>query len=335
MRKIKFVLSFCLISILFFLTYNFFQSPKAISVFRMYASPTYTIDKSLIKALHEDDTPMKDDIEKKIIISILDIINYDKWKDFLDYIDIEIYYGNLIPDTSQQLIVSLNLSKDLGVTVIFNEIENKYIFCNKIENLAPIENIKLIKHPTENKDLIVIYQIVDERLGAFFRENFIQIYDYKESSFNLVLEKTLFYEEVFKENWINLEAPDTNWTMVVEETEIDFDYTNSVKINTITSFKKYNAQSKNTPQKNDFLLKEEKSYVRSYYWSDQYNTFILGELTKDVFISNIAILEDMENMREWLFGITNPYYKVSTANRELIYLPKSKFSKLLESTLVD
>jgi len=119
----------------------------------------------------------------------------------------------------------------------------------------------------------------------------------------------------------------------VNEKEIDFNFTDSMKINTITSLKKYEAKTKNTPKKEDFLLKEEKSYTRPYYWSDEYNTFVLGELTKDVFISNAAILDDMDNRQEWLFGITNPYYKLSTLNKEIIYLPKSKFNKLLNGII--
>jgi len=335
MRKIKIVICFCLICILFFVTYIFFESPKNITTFKRYSSPTYKINKSLIETLYKNDDITNDDIENQVIKSVLDIIEYHKWNEFLDYIDMNIYYSNLIPNSSKQLILSLNLSKDSGVAVIFDEVDDNYIFRSKIENLAPIENIQLIKHPTENKDFIAIYQIIDESLGAFFRENFVQIYKYTEEDFNLVWEKTLFYEEIFNEKWINVESRDTDWTMVIEETEIDFNFTNSIEINTITSLKKYEAQSKATPHKNDFLLKEEKSYTRPYYWSDKYNTFVLGEVTKDVFISNVAILDDMENRQEWLFGIINQYYKVSTINDELIYLPKSKFKKLFESTLIN
>jgi len=326
MRKIRVIISVCLISILFFFTYTFFESPSNISTFRRYTSPTYKINKSLIETLHQDD-----DVKKQVIISVLDIIEYDKWNEFLNYININTYNANVIANSSQQLILSLNLSKDSGVAVIFDEVGDDYIFRTKIENLSPIQNIQSIKHPTQNNDFIAIYQIIDESLGAFFRENFVQIYRYSGSDLNLVWEKTLFYEEIFKQNWINLESPETDWTMVVEETEIDFNFTNSVKINTITSFKKYEAQSKNTPKKNDFLLKEEKSYTKPYYWSEEYKTFVLGELTRDTFISDVAILDDMDNRQEWLFGITNPYYRVSTRKGEIIYLPKSKFGKLFES----
>lgn len=334
MSKFKIIISFCLITVLFFVTYIFFQSTKNVTTFKRYTSPTYKINKSLIEKLYENDNILEDDIEKQIIKSVLDMIEYDKWNEFLDYIDMNIYFANLSHNPSEQLILSLNLSKDSGVVVIFDRIEDKYIFNSKIENLAPIENIKSIKHPVENIDFLAIYQIIDESLGAFFREQFVQVYKYAESDFNPVWRKTLFYEEVFNESWVNLESSETDWTMVIEETEIDFDFADSAQINTITSFKKYEAQSEDAPPKGDFFLKDEKSYTRSYYWSNKYNTFILGELTKDVFISNVAILDDIESREELLFSISNPYYKIATANGEFIYLPKSKFSKLFEDNLI-
>lgn len=333
MKSIKFILSFSLILILFFLTSIFFESPKSVATFKRYSSPMYKLDKSLIDTLSKDSNSSNGDAEKKLISSVLDIIQYDKWQDFIDYIDVKIYYGNVIPNSYEELILSLNLSKDLGVIVIFEKVNDSYIFHSKIENLAPIENIQLINPPTKNEDLLLVYQVLDEKLGAFFYENFVQIYNYKDSSFNIVWEKTIFFEEIYKENWLNINSSNTEWTMVIEESEIDFDYTNPLKINTLTSLKKYKAHSENIPEKNSFSLNKDTSYNRSYYWDNKYNSFILGELTKDVFISNVAILEDMETRQEWIFGIVNPYYKVCTTNGEILYLPKSKFNGLFRDIL--
>lgn len=333
MKEVKIILSLCLVSVLFFLTYIFFESPKNVTTFRRYTSPDYKINKSIIEVLNENNDANEENLEKEVIKTVLNIIGYEKWNEFVDYVSMDIYYANLVPNFPDQLILSLNLSKDSGVVVIFDEVENNYIFNNKIENLSPIDNINVINHPTEDTVFLAIYQIIDESLGAFFRENFVQIYKYDKPDFNIVWEKTMFYEEILKENWIDIEAPDTNWTMVIEQTEIDFNFTESIKINTITSLKKYEAKSKNTPEKDDFSLKEEKLYTRPYYWNDEYNTFVLGELTKDVFLSNVAILDDMEERQEWLFGITNPYYRLSTSNKETLYLPKSKFSKLFSNIL--
>lgn len=294
MKNIKFIISFCLILILFFITSNFFESPKNIATFKRYSSPTYKINKSLIKTLDNDS-----DSKKQIIDLVLNIIKYNKWQDYKDYIDIEVYYGNVIPNLSEQLILTLNLSKDLGVIAIFEEINDNYIFHSKIDNLAPIKKLTFINHPTKHKDLMLVYQILNERLGALFYENFIQIYDYDDLNFNIVWEKVILREEIYKENWLNVNASDTEWTMIIEESQIDFDYKNPLKINTITSLKKYKAQSKIAPSKNDFFLTEEISHDKIYYWSEQYNMFVLGELTGD---------------------------------NEIIYLPKSKFNTLFENT---
>ncbi len=332
--KMKRIINMCIFFIVFLSIYNLFKAPKYTSIFQNQMAPMNGINKSLIKSISENeyDSNTIEYSKREIITMVLDIIDYDKWMDFIDYIDMNLYYGNINSNLSEELIMSLNLSKDLGVIVIFDEYENNYIFNSKIENLSPIEDIRLLEHPKKNKNFIAIYQTNDESLGSFFYENFIQIYDCTEPKFDLVWENTILYEEIYNDTWIDLEAAENNWTMVIERTDIDFDYTDSIKINTVTSLEKYKTESKTTPTKNNFTLKEEKSFIRSYYWSEEYNAFILGKLTEDVFISDIAIIEDMENKHEWLFGIKNPYYKIYTTNKELIYLPKSKFNKLIQNS---
>ncbi len=286
MKNIRFIISFCLALILFFLTFNFFESPKNIATFKRYSSPIYKINSSLLKSSDKNSESHDNDSKKQVIDSILNIIKYNKWKDYKDYIDMEMYYGCIIPDLSEQLILALNLSKDLGVIVIFEKINDDYIFHSKIENLSPIEKIKFIEHPAENKKLMVVYQISDEKLGAFSYRHHMQIFDCDEQNFNIVLEKTILGEEIYKENWVDMNASGLEWIMVIEESQINFDHKNTSEIDTVTSVKKYRAQSEMTPSKDNFSLVEEKSYKNVYCWSEKYNTFISDESAKDVFIRN-------------------------------------------------
>ena len=284
MKNIKFIMSFCPVLILFFLTLNFFESPKNIATFKRYSSPIYKINKSLLKSSDKNSESYDSDSKKQVIDSVLNIIKYNKWQDYRDYIDMEMYYGCIIPDLSEQLILALNLSKDLGVIVIFEKINDDYIFHSKIENLSPIEKIKFIEHPAENKKLMVVYQISDEKLGAFSYRHHMQIFDCDSQNFNVVLEKTISGEEIYKENWVDMNASDLEWIMIVEESQINFDHKNTSEINTVTSVKKYRAKSEMIPSKDSFSLIEEKSYKNVYYWSEKYNTFVPDKSDKDVFI---------------------------------------------------
>ena len=295
MKNIKFIISFCPILILFFLTFNFFESPKNIATFKRYGSPIYKIKSSLLKSSDKNSESYDNDSKKQVIDSVLNIIKYNKWQDYRDYIDIQMYYDYIIPDLPEQLILALNLSKDLGVIVIFEEINGNYIFHSKIENLSPIEKIKFIEHPAKNKKLMMVYQISDEKLGAFSYRHYMQIFDCDSQNSNVVLEKTISGEEIYKENWVDINASDLEWIMVIEESQVNFDYKNTSEINTVTSVKKYRAKSEMIPLKDSFSLIEEKSYKNVYCWSEKYNTFVSDKSAKDVLSGIITSIKQYEN----------------------------------------
>lgn len=249
MKQVKIILRISFVAILFFLIHIFFKAPSNITTFRRYSSPVYKIDKSLVEDFYKGHPMEQDHLKQEIISSVLDMIEYGKWKDFLDCIQMNMYRYKVLNNESEQLILSLNLSKDIGVAVLFEEVGHGYIFHSKIDDLSPIESIGIIPHPAQDKNLMAIYQKIDESLGSFFRENFVQIYEYTGSTFNLVWEQTISYEEIYKESWIDLQAPDNAWIMVTEDTNMDFDASDPGKVNTTTSFKKYITQSETTPQK--------------------------------------------------------------------------------------
>ncbi|SNT09203.1 hypothetical protein SAMN05446037_10398 [Anaerovirgula multivorans] len=333
--KFKFlnILVFVFILLLFFYTYNFFQTPQSVATFQSYSSPSLKIDNALIKLLNSEDIDTKKEAEKEIIQTTLTAINYEKWQEFEEYIEMKLYVETVLPKDTEQLIVVLNLSKDLAVVTIFEAVANDYIFHSKIENLLPIDKIEFLSPSSHSYKMMLLYQTLDEKFGSYFFEEFLQAYLYLSNDFRNIWHKTLYYEEVYKEVWIDPQADDTLWNRVVEETMIDFIDEDPIKINTFTTLEKYITRSSEYPNTDKFALVHTNHYKRSYYWSSEFNLFILGEVTKDVFLSDTALLEDMESNREVLYGIVNSNYKVVTSKGEILYLPKNKFQAMFQSFL--
>ncbi|MBM7615777.1 hypothetical protein [Alkaliphilus hydrothermalis] len=328
------IFAFLFILFSFFSTYAFFQSEATIKTFKQFSSPQYKINKALLDRYYHQDEDIKKSAEKELISIILKGIEYERWQEFVDYIQLQAYKGEVLPTTSEQMIFVLNLSKDVAVVGIYNAVGEDFVYHSKIEGLAPVEKIELIQIDDSPHKSLVIYQALDERFGAFFYEEFLDIYYHVADEFKPVWHSTLYFEEVYKETWIDPDSDDTLWNRIVTETVLDFVPTEPFKINSITSTKKYTTKSKETPSKEDFTkIIFDQSTQDFFYWSPKYNHFILGELTTDVFLSEAALLEDLTTGREILYGIDNKSYKIITSKGELIYLPKNKFKGMFQNKI--
>ncbi|AOY77597.1 hypothetical protein [Clostridium formicaceticum] len=332
-NKLAGFIIFIFITLLSFCTYHFFQSPKAVATFQSYSSPSHKIDKTLVELSKSEDLATKKEAEKNIARITLTAIDYEKWQEFIDYIDVKVYTENVLPLPSQQLIVALNLSKDLAVVVVFEAVSDEYIFHNKIEGIVPVDKIEFLSNPSHPYKMMVVYQTLDESVGAFFLEKYLEVYLYDNNEFINAWKRSLYYEETYKETWIDPNAREDLWNRVVEETVIDFIQDDPLKINTFTTIEKYTTYSLEYPNIEKFTLIHSDSYQNAYYWKDAFHTFILGEIPKEVFLSDVALLEDMEASKEVLFGIRNENYKVVTSKGEVLYLPKSKFYLMFQSLL--
>lgn len=326
--------SFLFILLSFFSTYAFFQSEPTVKTFIHLSSPHYKLnDQLLILYKNQDDPIIKKDAEKQIISIALKGMGYEKWQEFIDYIEISIYEGQVLPNPSKQIIIALNLSKDLSVVGIYHEVGDSFIYHSKIENLAPIEDIQFLKISALNHEALAITQVLDERFGAFFYEKSLDVFYYLSDEYKNVWHKTIYYEEIYKEIWIDPEGNENQWNRIVEETVLDFVSSEPFRINSITSLKKYTTKSKQPPPLEQFNQVDSYTHQDAYYWNPEYQSFILGELSKDVFISSAALLEDMTKGREILYGVENNNYKIITNKGELIYLPKNKFQGLFQFIL--
>lgn len=325
------LLIFLVVFLSFASVHLFFQSESTVRAFRHFASPQFKISLDLLKQFESGTPEEKGKAEKEIITAVLKALEYDRWHDFIEYIELKHYVEIIKPNTPPQLITVLNLSKDLSVIAIYTLVGNNYVFDDKIDGLVFVEKLQFI--PIEEKGFkgIVIYQIMDEKLGGFFYEKYIDIYYYLTDSLEKVWYKTLYYEEIYKENWVHPEGDQHLWNRVVEETTLDFISQQPFKINSISTLSKYQATSKKLPGLNQFSQTQSDTFQQAYQWSAAYKTFILGEVSHEVFLKRAALLEDMEMGVEVLYGFKNDNYKMMSLQGEIFYLPKNKFSGLLQN----
>ncbi len=214
----------------------------------------------------------KEKTKKEIIKNILSATGYDKWLEYIDYIELKIYKGDILPNKKDDIIFVLNLSKDTALIAIYEDANPQYYsYQTKITNLVPVKEIFFFKN------FLVVEQLLDERLGAFFIDNFIEIFYYDKNAFKSALKKSIYYDEIYKDIWINKEAPDNAWTKKVEKSSIDYLEEDIPKLLSITTNITYKAKSSETPKEEDFKEISKTVNKELYVWNDKDKKFKLEE----------------------------------------------------------
>ncbi|RKD27929.1 hypothetical protein SAMN02745883_00321 [Caminicella sporogenes DSM 14501] len=283
-----------------------------------------TITNKLLKNYNSNNPDVKKKAENTIKEICLNSLKYENWKKYIDYIDLNIYFSNIIPNDKKELIINLNLSKDRAVICIFTENNGNYIFYDKIENLLPIENIKFIKIPNKNYNFLITYQIADERLGAYYYEKFIEIYMYKNKYFKKLWKETLFSEEIFRSNLIDKNAKADEWTKNIIKNNIDFIKNSTLEIIVSGIKKTFKAQNKNSiPPANQFKLVDTDTYKNKYYWNQEFENF---SIFKDVVLFHnkpVIVIKDSNFRGQTVHTFFKNKYKILTISDKIIYINKS------------
>lgn len=302
--------------------HEFFINKQYIATFRTYVAPEFKISDQLLRNYYSSDLSLHNEASNAIVLTTLKNLNYPQWIDYVDYIDLMLYEANISPKEGNELIVVLNLSKDLAAIAIYTLINSDYVFTNSIENLLPIQNIAFLPVPQAEYHFIVADQLLDERLGAFFIEQFIEIFLYQKDSFKSVWKKTKYMNEIYNAQWLNPSASPSEWIEVIEKNTIKFHEKHHLSISVSMHKQKLQAIKDTFPLKEDFKPLEEIVSTEFFYWSPKHRRFIMNEGTIHNGTRPVAILDDTENWLESFLGFQSRNYKVLTLDGEIFFINK-------------
>lgn len=266
----------------------------------------------------------KKEAESELKKICLNIIEYPNWQNYLDYINLKIYTGNVLPQNGDELLIVLNLSKDLAVICIFADNGQSYSYFEKIDNLMPIESVEFIGIPDKEYDFLSIYQIADERLGAYYYENFFEIFMYNGENFTKKLKETIFFEEIFKSIWIDDTAPKDEWNKNMIKNTILFKENSSLVIAISGTKNKYKASSSDiAPEPADFKLVDSSSYKYKYFWNKDSEEFSRNDTLITFNDLPVFIIGDSDNDYKNLCNFSKNKYKLLTTSGKIIYIDKN------------
>ncbi len=318
------IITLCLVS-LYYISSNNYISIDSFSIMNIHNE---NINDKLITEFTEGEEEIKKNAAASIIKACLQDLQYENWLDYQDYIDLKVYHGNITPGIGDELVVALNLSKDISVVCTYKKEGDIYKLHNKIENLLPIQDIKFIKVPTKHYDMIAIYQVNDERIGGFYYEKFLEIYLFTNNKFEKLLKETLYSEEIYRTKWINDTVSVDNWVKNIKKSKIHFIIDPSLMISIGVESKKYTAPgSQEIPGIAAFKLDHSDSYTYNYFWNEEFDNFSLSEETYSFMDTDVIIVDD-SNLKTYTdYSSMYNKYKVLTSSGKTIYVNKNDIIK--------
>ncbi|SKC79793.1 hypothetical protein [Maledivibacter halophilus] len=322
----KYVIATLIIMILatsLFLNYQSFGElyTSAMSTINIYNT---SIPYGLINQYKSDNPTKQKEAEAEIKKICLNILQYPNWQNLLNYIDLKIYTGNILPEAGDELLIVLNLSKDLAAVCIFTDQGQGYNYFDKINNLLPVESIKFINIPNRNYNFLTVYQIADERLGAYYYENFFEIFMFNGEIFEKKLRETTFYEEIFKSIWIDDTAPKDEWIKNMLKNTILFKENSTLNIFVSGTKNKYKASGSDAiPNASDFNLIDSSSYKYKYFWNQDSEEFSRNNTITAFSNTLVFIIGDSDTDYKNLCNFSKNKYKLLTTSGKIIYIDKN------------
>ncbi len=313
------IIFFVVIIILTVLNFSNINDDYHIEIFSL--SNKATISENTIEEYYSYDLEKKISAKGKIIKACLNNLEYSKWEDYIEYIEIKLYTSAVLPEKEENLVISINLSKDLSLICIMNKVSREYVLYKTIKDLLPVSYIKFIQVPNENYNFLVVYQTLDERLGAYSYDEFLEIYMFKENKFNKLLKESLLAEEIYKKQWIIKDAPSDQWEKITVEKNIDFIMNDTLEIFVMGINNKYiGYDEKNIPSKDLFNLISSDRYRYSYFWNKEFENFSLQKKEIKIFDSSAIVIEN--NRYDFLYINKSEKLGILTEYGKTLYLEK-------------
>ncbi|MTI66642.1 MAG: hypothetical protein FH753_08585 [Firmicutes bacterium] len=319
MRNLLKLLSILLILVIIFTFKQFLISKDYNATFKNTVFTYNQITKQLINNYFSEDTSLKKEAENIIKEYVLKDLGYDNWLDYIKYINITIYPVDYSNNDNKDLIIALNISKDIGVIGFYTAIDDYYIYNNKIENLVEIKNVNTIVDKQNNRIFIITEEFLDERVGAYITDLFIRVHTNIDKKFKEVFRVSKEYETYFNESWLDPSIDSPKWYKLTENNLIDYLITedNKFVFNVSKSLNKLEGKKASVEIPKDFTLIETKNYDIKYTWMDKYNYFILSEGIIKSTKEKVGIIEDSRLNVESLLNFSNEYFKIIDKNGKI------------------
>lgn len=235
----------------------------------------------------------KEDIAK----SVLESTGRSEQYDLQDLEDVTVYLGSDVTGNPQDAIVTVSFGPKNTVVAAYTADGNVYEYTGDLGDFYGVQNIRFIPVPELKKEIVIVRENVNQSLGSFEQSDILRGYVFDGEEYQDVLNTPEKIESSWNNIWNKGELQEESlWRRVTEETESKWTGGDSPAL-TITRYQTYlesaDTQKDEVPKDDTFQEKDSRVVVERFYWSDEWNRFILDEAVEKATGQSVAIIENL------------------------------------------
>ncbi len=207
--------------------------------------------------------------------------------------NIRVNYAEITGPGVQDALVTVDFGPKATIMAVYTPVENGYEYVGEVGYFYDVDNITFFRPESSPVDVISFRESNNQSIGALENSSFIRGYAYRAGKFENVIN---IDENI--ETWWNDETSgvidDPVWNKITQTSVIE----NSGDGNTIDATKTqiYSTapptENKMKPEDSVFTEQSRRVIDEVFTWSDEWQTYIVGEKTENATGEKVAVLKD-------------------------------------------
>lgn len=262
-------------------------------------------------------------LARKSVQSIVDITldntGYIRWKACTGELDVLIEEADLLLGKADEVLVALSLSPQEGLVACYTREGGRLNYVGKIPNLLPVTGIWTLGNTRLENRLLIVEQVQDEMLGAFFNARYSDVFLPGDGHFDRVLGLLTNYNAYWNRAWDGVKE-DASWLWLNQSAKVEYSDTGeTIWVDYVqTLLESMVTDTDSIPEAEGFAARYFRMVKEEYKWSSDWGLYILGEYTDSQTGERVALLEDYRNnVSSFIRGTRFDMVKVIDQNGEI------------------
>ncbi len=219
---------------------------------------------------------------------------------------VTVYFGSVFAQGDEDVIVSVDFGKNNTVIAAYTPNGEVYEYVDNVGRFGGVSNILFVPVDSLGKDVVIIQESTDQRIGTFEENELLRGFVYEEGEgFRSVLQTPESLTAIWNDIWNTPGIQDeANWRRVQEDANWEWVAGPALEISRLQSYQVAEDMSPQdgVPLDSDYKTEEERVITNRFFWSDEWQTFILGEAIETATGETVAVLERFRDSPYGLAG---------------------------------
>ena len=268
-----------------------------VAVISIFTIKTYGVSEVITK--NEVQNPNTLENKTKIALVVLEDTGRSDIFEPQEALNVTVYSGNLMGDEKDETVFVVEFGPKNSIVAVYalNPDDETYKYIADVGEFFNVRNIMFMLVKDQNKNIMVIQEYADQTIGAFERSSFLKGYFWSDSEekFKSVLSVADSIEAVWNGDCEEDNIVERRWQKIEQRTEIKYD-DNEYPILNFTYYQSYkisDSMDKKMPDVSTFDTYRNRVVNKIYYWSNEWQRFIISEKINNANGQKVAVIEDL------------------------------------------